>query len=90
MTALKTHLLMNGSEWNGVCKYEDGEWFPFVLRVSKAEKNTVEGTMHWTTLNAVTRFLGIITKNYFKFREYEVKVVALMLPTLPCCTSFYC
>lgn len=66
-------LLIKGSQWNGECRYSDGTSYPFSLSVQSVEDDTVSGTIHWKSLNAVTRWLGKVKPNgEFKFREYEV------------------
>ena len=81
-------MLIKGSGWQGTCFYESsGEVFQFRLLVTDrhpgaddkknkkvVRKDVVEGRIEWMEpISAVTKFLGTITGNVFKFREYEVK-----------------
>jgi hypothetical protein len=83
----KVSLLMKGSQWEGTCNYPDGllffctyfliissSNFPFAIRFDNCEDKTIEGIISWKSLNAVTKFLGLLVgENNFKFTEYEVE-----------------
>jgi len=52
--------------------YPDSSSYPFSMRVDKVEAKTFEGVIIWKTLDAITKFLGLIKENgHLKFREYE-------------------
>lgn len=65
--------MVDGGEWQGSCLYDDGTSYELVLYITKVDGMSVEGKIKWTSLNgAVTKFLGLLKKDIFKFREYEV------------------
>uniref|UniRef100_A0A6B2L7G2 DNA topoisomerase type IA zn finger domain-containing protein n=1 Tax=Arcella intermedia TaxID=1963864 RepID=A0A6B2L7G2_9EUKA len=66
--------LMINTEWRGKAVYLDtSDSFPLVLRITKLNSKSIEGFIRWTTLDAITRWLGKTYKNNRKlnFTEYE-------------------
>jgi len=62
------------TEFRGKLEYiNNGESFPLIMRVLKSSKRTKEGIIYWTSLNAVTKWLGKVNPKVgtFKFIEYE-------------------
>jgi len=69
-----TSELLANTEWRGQLTYlNSGESFPLTLRVLKSKNRTKEGLMYWSSLDAVTQWLGKLNskEGKFKFTEYE-------------------
>jgi len=69
-----TSELLANTEWRGHLTYlNSGESFPLTLRVLKSKNRTKEGLMYWSSLDAVTQWLGKVNskEGKFKFTEYE-------------------
>jgi len=66
--------LLSNTEWRGTLIYmNSGESFPLTLRVLKSKNKTKEGIIFWSSLDAVTQWLGTVNSKAgkFKFSEYE-------------------
>jgi hypothetical protein len=66
--------LLSNTEWRGQLTYmNSGESFVLVMRVLKSKSKTKEGIIYWSSLDAVTQWLGTFNSKTgkFKFSEYE-------------------